>query len=308
MKQKKILELRNVSKHYPIKTSLFGFNSKVFKAVDDVTLNLKEGETLGIVGESGCGKSTLGKSILRLHNITSGKILFKGQDITDWGFGQMRLIRPQMQMIFQDPYSSLNPRMTIKQTLSEPLLVHKKVNSKEQATQRVLDLMSKVGLSESALNKFPSDFSGGQRQRIAIARALSLQPDLIVADEPVSALDVSIQSQILNLLIDLRNEFGFSSVFISHDLAVVEYICDKVAVIYLGKIVEYSDKKNLFSHPKHPYTEELLRSVPVPQYREKRVSKILAKISHDSNHGTLGCPFFLGAQKHREGVKRNHQL
>ncbi len=297
MAQQQILELKNICKNYPINDGFFSFKKNYFKALENVSFSLGYGETLGIVGESGCGKSTLGKSILRLHNVSSGQIFFKGQDITRWGFGQLREIRPLMQMIFQDPYSSLNPRMNILKTLMEPLLVHK-VAKKEECYNRVVSLVKKVGLDEACLTKYPANFSGGQRQRIAIARALCLSPELIVADEPVSALDVSIQSQILNLLIDLRKEFGFSCLFISHDLAVIEYISDKVAVIYLGKIVEYASKKSLFSNPKHPYTQMLLASVPKPSYQEKREKRsFLDGDLNDKNSSLQGCSFYARCSK-----------
>ena len=308
MNKEVILELKNLCKYFPLKEGFFSFKKSYFKALEKISLTLEKGETLGIVGESGCGKSTLGKSILRLNEINSGKILFKGQDITKLNFAQLRAIRPSMQMIFQDPYSSLNPRMTILKTLMEPLLVHK-MGSKEECYKKVLSLIDKVGLDRSSLAKYPANFSGGQRQRIAIARALCLNPELIVADEPVSALDVSIQSQILNLFIDLREEFGFSCLFISHDLAVVEYISDKIAVIYLGQIVEYGSKENIFSKPKHPYTKALLSSIPTPVYRpDRKIKSSLTGELHKDSGFSGGCSFYTRCSKASKVCKENEPM
>lgn len=267
-----ILEVSSLCKFYTLKKGLFSRETKYLKAVDHVSFTLEKGETLGLVGESGCGKSTLGKSILRLTELTSGDVFFKGASLQSLKSEEMRRTRRFMQMIFQDPYSSLNPRMTIFETLREPFYVHG-VGTKEEQKESINFLIDRVGLEKSCLTKYPKSFSGGQRQRIAIARALALKPDFVVADEPVSALDVSIQSQILNLFSSFRKEFGFSCLFISHDLAVVEHISDKVAVMYLGKIVEYASKEEIFSRPKHPYTKALLEAVPKPVYQEKREKK-----------------------------------
>lgn len=292
MKSNSLLEINALSKYYPIKKHFFSGKKEFFKAVDEVTFSLNKGETLGLVGESGCGKSTLGRSILRLHDITSGQVFFKGVDLRTLKSEELRRLRRCMQMIFQDPYASLNPRMNIFETLKEPFYVHG-IGTKEEQRQKILYLLEKVGLAESCLKKYPSDFSGGQRQRIAIARALCLKPDLVIADEPVSALDVSIQSQILNLFSSFRKEFGFSCIFISHDLAVVEHISDKVAVMYLGRIVEYADKKAVFSDPKHPYTKALLAAVPKPVYQENRSKKTLIIGELQKNSGQLkGCSFY----------------
>jgi ABC-type oligopeptide transport system ATPase subunit len=255
-----ILEAKRVSKKFAVKAG-FLQKTRFVHAVDDVDLQIFPGESLGIVGESGCGKSTLGRTLIRLNDASSGNIFFEGKDITHERGAALRELRKRMQIVFQDPFSSLNPRMTVYQTLAEPYLIHYASN-KVEIKSKILELLEKVGLSFDAAGKYPHEFSGGQRQRIGIARALALQPKLIVADEPVSALDVSIQSQILNLLADLRDQLGLSYVFISHDLSVVNFICDRVAVMYLGKIVEIASKERLYAHPSHPYTQLLLSSIP----------------------------------------------
>ncbi len=259
-----LIEIRGLKTHFPIyKGSVFQKRVASVRAVDGVDLSVRPGEVLGLVGESGCGKSTLGRSIMRLVRPTEGKILFEGKDITSLRGAALRRERPKFQMIFQDPYASLDPRMTVFSTLAEPLLSHRYADS-SSIEARVASLMKEVGLASRFMKKYPHEFSGGQRQRIAIARALALEPKLIVADEPVSALDVSIQSQILNLLVSLVRKRRLTLIFISHDLSVVRYISDRVAVMYLGKIVEVADTERLFEWPMHPYTQALLSAIPVP--------------------------------------------
>ena len=259
----KLFEINNLNKHFPIKKGFFNRQVGAIYAVNNVSLDIRKGEILGIVGESGCGKSTLGRCILRLTDITSGTINFKGKDITHLKGNKLKKLRKDMQIVFQNPYSSLNPRMTIKEILLEPLIVNKTF-SRQGRAKRVSELIEIVGMPQSVLNRFPHEFSGGQRQRIGIARALALNPEFIVADEPVSALDVSIQAQIINLLGELKKELGLTILFISHDLSVVKYFCDRIAVMYLGEIVEQAGVEQLFSNPRHPYTQALLSAVPIP--------------------------------------------
>lgn len=261
MTDQTILKVSNLKKYFPVKTRLFSREKKFVKAVDEVSFELKQGEVLGLVGESGCGKSTLGKTVIRLLDSTDGSIEFQGTEITKLDSKTLKNTRRDFQMIFQDPFSSLNPRMTVEQILLEPYLIHK-IATKDKAREEIRQILADVGLPADVMKKYPHEFSGGQRQRIGIARALTLKPKLIVADEAVSALDVSIQSQVLNILMDLKDKYGLSYLFISHDLAVVEHICDRVAVMYLGKIVEVADSDNLFTAPKHPYTKALLASIP----------------------------------------------
>ena len=258
-----ILEVRHLRKCFPIKKSITGKVLSELVAVDDVSFVLKPGETLGIVGESGCGKTTLGRAILKLHQPTDGRIIFMGEDITDYKTGQMREIRKKMQIIFQDPYSSLPPRSTVGDILSEPVLVHGIV-PKDKVKEYVLYLMDKCGLRDYYYERYPHEFSGGQRQRICIARALSVNPSLVICDEPVSALDVSIQAQIINLLKELQRDMGLTYVFISHDLSVVKFISDKIGVMYLGSMVEFGNKKDIFDNPLHPYTKALFSAIPNP--------------------------------------------
>ncbi|NOT47095.1 MAG: ATP-binding cassette domain-containing protein, partial [Acidobacteria bacterium] len=246
----------------------------VVKAVDDISFTIREGETLGLVGESGCGKSTVGRCVLRLHEPTSGEVWFEGKEITHLPSAEMQELRREMQIIFQDPYASLNPRHSILSIVSEPLKIHK-ISSKTEQKDRVADLLSKVGMDPKYMNRYPHEFSGGQRQRIGIARALALNPKLIICDEPVSALDVSVQAQVVNLLQDLQVEFGLTYLFISHGLAVVEHISNRVAVMYLGKIVEIADSADLYKDPLHPYTKALLSAIPVPDPTKKRERIIL---------------------------------
>lgn len=249
--------------HFPITGGVMLKQIATVKAVDDVSLFIRPGETLGLVGESGCGKSTLGKCAVRLHNPTSGKVIFDGKDITHASSSELRGIRRDMQMIFQDPAESLDPRMSVRAIIEEAFAVQKIGTRKERYT-KVAELLDKVGLPSSAIDKFPFEFSGGQRQRIGIARAIALQPKLVVADEPVSALDVSVQSQVLNLMLDLQKEMGLAYLFIAHDLAVVKHISDRVAVMYLGKIVELADADTIYKDPKHAYTKALLSAIPEP--------------------------------------------
>lgn len=259
---KKIVEIKNLKKYFPIGSS--PFKKKEFvKAVDDISFSINEREILGLVGESGCGKTTCGKIILRLIDPTEGKIIFENNDITNLKHKQMIEYRKKMSIIFQDPFGSLDPRMTIGSAISEPLVVHNIFN-KEEIENKTIEIMGKVGLTEEQYNRYPHEFSGGQRQRIGIARALSTNPKFIVADEPVSALDVSIQAQIINLLKDLQQEYGLTLLFIAHDLSVIKHISDRVAVMYLGKTIEIATKKELFKNPKHPYTQALLFCIPAP--------------------------------------------
>ena len=258
-----LLEVESLVKYFPIKTGLLGREVDRVHAVDDVTFSVREGETLGLVGESGCGKSTLGRTILRLLDPTSGDVKFEGRSIAKLSRRGLRPLRRQMQMVFQDPYASLNPRKRVGSIISAPLQIHKVGDAKERRKQ-VQELLQTVGLSPEHYNRFPHEFSGGQRQRIGVARALALRPKLIVADEPVSALDVSIQSQMLNLLDDLQTEFNLTYVFIAHDLGVVRHVSDRIAVMYLGKIVELSPAEELYERPIMPYTEALLSAVPIP--------------------------------------------
>ncbi|MDB2447201.1 dipeptide ABC transporter ATP-binding protein [bacterium] len=271
MENDTILKVRNLKKHFPVKSKMFSREKKSVKAVDGVSFELKQGEVLGLVGESGCGKSTLGRTIVRLYDPTEGEIEFLGTNITELKSKDLKDKRKDFQMIFQDPFSSLNPRMTVEQILLEPFMIHG-VCSKEEAKKEIAQLLVDVGLPIEAVKKYPHEFSGGQRQRIGIARALALKPKMIVADEAVSALDVSIQSQVLNILKDLLEKYGLSYIFISHDLAVVEHICDKVAVMYLGKIIEIASSDELYKNPRHPYTKALLSAIP-----QATVSKNAAK-------------------------------
>lgn len=255
-----ILVVKNLKKYFP--AGMDGTTRKYVKAVDDISFSIKQGTTMGLVGESGCGKTTAGRTILRLYSVTDGEVYFKGKDLAKISNRELRKLRPQMQMIFQDPYSSLSPRMPVGEIIGEAVREHKIVPKKE-VDQYVAQIMNACGLPAQYASRYPHEFSGGQRQRICIARAVALKPDLIICDEPVSALDVSIQAQIINLLQDLQDEFGYSYLFISHDLSVVEYISDTIGVMYLGSMVEMGDKEKIFNSPMHPYTQALLSAVPV---------------------------------------------
>jgi oligopeptide transport system ATP-binding protein len=268
-----LLRVKNLKKYFPIRGGLFSREVARVHAVDDVTFDLVRGETLGLVGESGCGKSTTGRCILRLIEPTAGEVWFDDKNVTTLDKRSLRHLRRDMQIIFQDPYASLNPRMTVGSIIGEALVIHKLAKSKRERDERVVHLLETVGLSADHLRRYPHEFSGGQRQRIGIARALAVSPKLIVADEPVSALDVSIQAQVINLLEDLQKQFNLTYLFIAHDLSVVEHISTRVAVMYLGKIVEIAPAKELYTNPKHPYTEALLSAVPIPDpaVRRKRI-------------------------------------
>ena len=260
-----LLEVKNLKMHFPVTSGLI-FQRAVahIKAVDDVSFSVKAGETLGLVGESGCGKTTTGRCILQLYEPTEGQVIFEGQELTELNTRNMRLMRRQMQVIFQDPFSSLNPRMTAGNIIGEPLIVHGLVDNKVEYKERVSELLNNVGLNPYMADRFPHEFSGGQRQRIGVARALSVDPKFIVCDEPVSALDVSIQAQIINLLEDLQDQFNLTYLFIAHDLSVVRHISDRVAVMYLGHMVEIADRADIYVNPLHPYTSALLSAVPIP--------------------------------------------
>ena len=260
-----LLEVKNLKMHFPVTSGmLFQRTVAHVKAVDDVSFSVRRGETLGLVGESGCGKTTTGRCILQLYKPTSGEVVFEGRDLTRLGTKQMRAMRREMQVIFQDPYSSLNPRMTAGNIIGEPLIVHGLVNGKAEYRERVAELLVNVGLNPYMADRFPHEFSGGQRQRIGVARALSVSPKFIVADEPVSALDVSIQAQIINLLEELQEQFNLTYLFIAHDLSVVRHISDRVGVMYLGHMVEIAERNEIYRNPIHPYTRALLSAVPIP--------------------------------------------
>jgi oligopeptide/dipeptide ABC transporter ATP-binding protein len=285
-----VLEAVDLKKHFPVKKGILRKTVGQVYAVDGVTFSIGEGETLGMVGESGCGKSTVARTVLRLVEPTAGSIKLDGHDVTRLGKAELRPYRRQMQMIFQDPFSSLNPRMSAGDIVGEPLLVHRLAGGKERE-QIVADIFDQVGLRRAQMTAYPHEFSGGQRQRISIARALALNPKLIVADEPVSALDVSIQAQVINLMMDLQREKRLSYLFIAHDLAVVEHISHRIAVMYLGKIVEYADKRTLFTNPQHPYTEALLSAVPVPNPKLKRTKRLLQGDVPSPINPPSGCAF-----------------
>lgn len=285
-----ILQIENLTKHFPIKSGVFGRESGRVRAVDGVSFELREGETLGLVGESGCGKSTLGRTLLRLIEPTSGRIVWRGRDIVPLSSSDLRPLRREMQIIFQDPYASLNPRMTVGEIIGEAFAIHGLAKGKERR-ERVLDLMRRVGLRPDHFDRYPHEFSGGQRQRIGIARALAVSPKLIVADEPISALDVSIQAQIVNLLRDLQQELGLTYIFISHDLKIVEYLSDRVAVMYLGRVVEMAPSSDLYREPQHPYTRALLSAVPIPNPSRKRERVILEGDVPNPISPPSGCAF-----------------
>lgn len=288
-----LLHVKNLVKHFPITQGII-FQRKIgaVHAVDGVSFDLYKGETLGLVGESGCGKSTTGRTILQLYKPTSGEVVFDGVNLVDLPAEEMRKTRKQLQMIFQDPYASLNPRMTVGEIIGEPLVIHRTHQGKE-VMEKVMDLLEKVGLNPAFANRYPHEFSGGQRQRIGIARALALDPKLIVCDEPISALDVSIQAQVVNLLEDLQEELGLTYLFIAHDLSMVRHISDRVAVMYLGVIMEIADRIELYDHPLHPYTQALMSAVPIPDPKaeEKRKRIILEGDVPSPVNPPSGCRF-----------------
>lgn len=285
MENEAILQVKNLKKYFDVG------RGKVLKAVDDISFEVYKGETFGIVGESGCGKSTAGRTIMTLYNKTSGQVLYEGFDVHELNEKERFNYFRKMQMIFQDPYASLNPRSTVKEIISEPMEIHGLYPNKKEMTERVYELLEEVGLNRDHANRYPHEFSGGQRQRIGIARALSVNPKLIIADEAVSALDVSIQAQVLNLMKRLQKEFQLTYLFISHDLGVVRHISDRIIVMYLGKIVEIGDKKSLFDHPQHPYTQALLSAIPLPDPEKKKERIILKGDVPSPIDPPTGCRF-----------------
>ncbi|MGM0433013.1 MAG: ABC transporter ATP-binding protein [Spirochaetota bacterium] len=305
-----ILQVRNLKQHFPIEDGfIFKHQVGAIRAVDGISFDVQQGETLGIVGESGCGKSTTARAIAQLYTPTAGEVLFEGKNLVGMPSKELLKVRKNIQMIFQDPYASLDSRMTVRTIIAEPLEIYNKKGilkqSPSQIEKRVEELMERVGLSRHFKNRYPHEFSGGQRQRIGIARALALNPKIILADEPVSALDVSIQSQILNLLSDLRKEFGLTYIFIAHDLAVIEYISTRVAVMYLGKIMEISESRALYKNPLHPYTQALLSAAPIPDpaVERKRKRIILSGDVPSPDVERVGCYFYDRCPKHMDHCK-----
>ncbi|RLD03388.1 MAG: peptide ABC transporter substrate-binding protein [Chloroflexota bacterium] len=289
-----LLRVQNLKKHFPIGGGLFGRNTRAVKAVDGISFEIKKGETLGMVGESGCGKSTAGRTILQLYKPTDGKVFFEGQDLTQMNSAEIRRLRPKMQMIFQDPYATLNPRHSVRKIVGEPLVIQgvmKKGSS--ELEDRVTELMELVGMNPAYMRRFPHEFSGGQRQRIGIARALSLNPDFIVCDEPISALDVSIQAQVVNLMQDLQEQLGMAYLFIAHDLSMVKHISHRIVVMYLGKAMELTERNTLFDNPLHPYTQSLNSAVPIPDPKseQKRQRFILEGDPPSPASPPSGCVF-----------------
>ena len=302
-----LLTVTDLKKHFRVGRGLLWGQGGIVRAVDGVSFTLQKGETLGLVGESGCGKSTTGRCILRLLEPTAGKVVFDGVSVFEATREQMRQLRRQMQIIFQDPYSSLNPRMSVEQIVGEGMIIHRLARGAERR-ERVADLLRKVGLSPDHMKRYPHEFSGGQRQRIGIARALAVSPSLIIADEPISALDVSIQAQVLNLLEDLQEEFGLTYLFIAHDLRVVEHISDRVAVMYLGQLVEVAESRELYRNPLHPYTQALLSAIPIPDPTVKRERTILKGEPPSPLRPPSGCRFHTRCPKRFEPCDRQEPV
>ena len=297
-----LLVVRGLKQYYPVKGGL-GKEPSYVKAVDNVDFEVRRGEVFGIVGESGCGKSTLGKSICKLIEPTDGSIVLDGEEIAKYTQKQMRPIRKKVQMVFQDPYASLNPRMSVRDIVAEPLIIHGLTKTREETDKKVVELLRRVGLDDYHANRYPHEFSGGQRQRIGIARALAVQPQLIIADEPVSALDVSIQSQVLNLMNQLKRDMNLTYIFVAHDLSVVEHISDRVGVMYLGNFVEEGDKYSLYQNPLHPYTQALLSAVPIPDPKAKKDRIILEGNIPSALNPPSGCKFHTRCPKCMERCK-----
>ena len=286
-----LLKVEHLSKEFPAESGMFAkrFSKRVVSAVNDISFEIYPGETFGLVGESGCGKSTTGRTIMRLTKPTAGKVFFQGKDVAEMSKHEIKDMRREMQFIFQDPYASLNPRMTIGEIVSEPMTIHG-VGTKEERIERVRELLDVVGLNPEHINRYPHEFSGGQRQRISIARALSVQPEFVVCDEPISALDVSLQAQIVQMLQDLQEKYGLTYLFISHQLQVVQKICDEIGVLYLGNLMEIADADKLYSNPLHPYTKMLISSIPVPDPRAKTLDQIVTDTGVQSR-SIGGCRF-----------------